>query len=321
MSENVTGGADTDALAAEYVLGTLDPDERAAAKKLLAEDAAFATKVKVWERRLGELHLMVEPVEPEPGIWLRIKARLPEVPQPEPAIVLPEPAPEPEPQPLPAPEHEPKPQPAPEPQLLPAREAEPAPESVPAVELKSEAPPTVEAKPASEPKREFWPELERVILEAQSARHRETPPSVPDDMTALPSPSPAAGETGIAVQPEPVQERLGAAPTIPPKPAAVPTAALPPAPSEQSVRRDSVVIRDDRTLGLMRRGLVRWRAAATLMTLAALAIPSLVLFWKYAPERVPPALQPLELLRRIGVRIETPITARKPPPPQSQFDE
>jgi hypothetical protein len=57
------------------------------------------------------------------------------------------------------------------------------------------------------------------------------------------------------------------------------------------------------------------------MTLAALAIPALVLFWKYAPERVPPALQPLELLRRIGVRIETPITARKPPPPQSQFDE
>ena len=34
MSENVTSAAETDALAAEYVLGTLDPDERAAAKKL-----------------------------------------------------------------------------------------------------------------------------------------------------------------------------------------------------------------------------------------------------------------------------------------------
>jgi hypothetical protein len=269
------------------------------------------------------LHLMVEPVEPEPGIWLRIKARLPEVPQPEPAIVLPEQAPEPEPQSLTAAEYEPQPQPAPEPepQAEPAREGEPAPESVPAVELKPEAPPAVEGKPASEPKREFWPELERVILEAQSAPHRETPPSAPDDITALPSPSPAAGETGIAVQPEPVQERLGAAPTIPPKPSAEPTAPPPPAPAEQSVRRDSVVIRDDRTLGLMRRGLVRWRAAATLMTLAALAIPALVLFWKYAPERVPPALQPLELLRRIGVRVETPPTVRKPPPPQSQFDE
>jgi hypothetical protein len=316
VSENVTGAADTDALAAEYVLGTLDPDERAAAKKLLAEDAAFATKVKVWERRLGELHLMVEPVEPEPGIWLRIKARLPEVPQPEPVIVLPEPALEPELQPLPAPEHEPQSQPAsePAPQPLPAREAEPAPESVPAVELKSEAPPAVEGKPASEPKPEFWPELERAILEAQSAPQRESPPAAPDGVTTLPSPSPATGETEIAVQPEAVQERLGAAPTLPLKSSAEATAAPPPGPAEQSVRRDSVVIRDDR-------GLNRWRAAATLMTLAALAIPALVLFWKYAPERVPPALQPLELLRRIGVRIETPPSVRKPPPPQSQFDE
>jgi hypothetical protein len=316
VSENVTGAAETDALAAEYVLGTLDPDERAAAKKLLAEDAAFATKVKVWERRLGELHLMVEPVEPEPGIWLRIKARLPEVAQPEPVIVLPELAPEPEPQPLPAPEHEPQSQPAsePAPQPLPAPEAEPPPKSVPAVELKSEAPPAVEGKPASEPKPEFWPELERAILEAQSAPHRESSPSAPDGVTTLPAPSPAIGETRIAEQPEPVQERLGPAPTIPLKPSAEATAAPPPAPAEQSVRRDSVVIRDDR-------GLNRWRAAATLMTLAALAIPALVLFWKYAPERVPPALQPLELLRRIGVRIETPFTVRKPPPPQSQFDE
>jgi len=186
---------------------------------------------------------------------------------------------------------------------------------VSAVEFTPEAPPAVEPKP------EFWPELERVILEAQSAPHRESSPSAPDEVTALPSPSPATGEIEIAVQPEPVQERLGAAPTIPPKPSTEPTAAPPSAPAEQSVRRDSVVIRDDRMLGLMRQGLNRWRAAATLMTLVALAIPALVLFWKYAPERVPPALQPLELLRRIGVRIETPPTVRKPPPPQSQFDE
>ena len=62
MSENVIDSADTDTLAAEYVLGTLDFDERNAAQSLLAQDAAFAAKVKVWERRLGELHLMVEPV-------------------------------------------------------------------------------------------------------------------------------------------------------------------------------------------------------------------------------------------------------------------
>ncbi len=82
MSENVTG--DRDALAAEYVLGTLPLDERNAAATLRAQDSEFAAKVKVWERRLGELHLMVEPVEPDPDIWLRIRAKLPELAPAEP---------------------------------------------------------------------------------------------------------------------------------------------------------------------------------------------------------------------------------------------
>ena len=78
MPEDVIDAPDTDVLAGEYVLGTLDPDERAAAHNLISADAAFAAKVKVWERRLGELHLMVEPIEPEGDVWPRIKARLPE---------------------------------------------------------------------------------------------------------------------------------------------------------------------------------------------------------------------------------------------------
>ena len=67
----------TDALAAEYVLGTLDANERAVAQALMAADEQFVVKVKWWERRLGELHLMVEPVEPEVGIWERIKSKMP----------------------------------------------------------------------------------------------------------------------------------------------------------------------------------------------------------------------------------------------------
>jgi len=91
MPEDVIDAPDTDVLAGEYVLGTLDPDERAAAHNLISADAAFAAKVKVWERRLGELHLMVEPIEAEGDVWPRIKARLPEPkPQLEPAITLPE---------------------------------------------------------------------------------------------------------------------------------------------------------------------------------------------------------------------------------------
>jgi hypothetical protein len=82
MSEIVTGN--TDALAAEYVLGTLDPDERTQAQGLLESDQDFAAKVRLWERRLGELHLMVEPVEPDGKIWERIKGKMPElIPAPE----------------------------------------------------------------------------------------------------------------------------------------------------------------------------------------------------------------------------------------------
>ena len=107
MPEDVIDTSDTDVLAGEYVLGTLDPDERAAAHNLISADAAFAAKVKVWERRLGELHLMVEPIEPEGDVWPRIKARLPEPqPQPEPATTLPEFNLELEPEPEPGPQEE-----------------------------------------------------------------------------------------------------------------------------------------------------------------------------------------------------------------------
>jgi len=65
-----------DALAAEYVLGTLAGDERANAEGMIASDPAFAELVRQWERRLGELNVMVEAVEPPPQIWDRIKSGL-----------------------------------------------------------------------------------------------------------------------------------------------------------------------------------------------------------------------------------------------------
>src|SRR6266571_3514216 len=67
---------DLSALAAEYVIGSLDPDERARANALLDVDEGFRALVRAWERRLGELHLMVEPVEPDGRIWDRISDRL-----------------------------------------------------------------------------------------------------------------------------------------------------------------------------------------------------------------------------------------------------
>ncbi len=64
---------DRDALAAEYVLGTLSADERDQAGALLAIDPGFAEIVRQWERRLGELNVMVEAVEPPTEVWERIR--------------------------------------------------------------------------------------------------------------------------------------------------------------------------------------------------------------------------------------------------------
>jgi len=67
---------DRDALAAEYVLGTLAGDERDQAEAMLAIDPGFAEIVRVWERRLGELNVMVEAVEPQPDVWDRIRTEI-----------------------------------------------------------------------------------------------------------------------------------------------------------------------------------------------------------------------------------------------------
>ena len=66
---------DKEVLAAEYVLGTLGLTERVQVQQMIASDPAFAALVRDWERRLGELNVLVTPVEPPPAILDRIKAR------------------------------------------------------------------------------------------------------------------------------------------------------------------------------------------------------------------------------------------------------
>jgi len=85
-------------LAAEYVLGTLDANERTRANVLLDVDHQFLSLVRIWERRLGELHLMVEPVEPDTKIWTRIRGKLKNV---APIAVAPAPVQAPPPPPVP----------------------------------------------------------------------------------------------------------------------------------------------------------------------------------------------------------------------------
>jgi anti-sigma-K factor RskA len=60
-------------LAAEYVLGTLDADERAQVDTMMSVDKEFAALVDAWSHKLDVLNQMVGLVEPSPEVWERIK--------------------------------------------------------------------------------------------------------------------------------------------------------------------------------------------------------------------------------------------------------
>jgi anti-sigma-K factor RskA len=68
---------DDDMLAAEYVLGVLSADERAAAARRIERDMVFAHLVAGWESRLMPWAETVAPVAPPPEMWNRIAAELP----------------------------------------------------------------------------------------------------------------------------------------------------------------------------------------------------------------------------------------------------
>ncbi len=64
---------DRDLLAAEYVLGSLEGEERRDAEQLLAADPAFARSVAAWQARLTPLAAHVAPVAPPADLWRRIE--------------------------------------------------------------------------------------------------------------------------------------------------------------------------------------------------------------------------------------------------------
>jgi anti-sigma-K factor RskA len=63
-------------LAAEYVLGTLDVDERRAAEARIAADPAFRADVAAWAERLQPLADSATPVVPHADTFGRIAARI-----------------------------------------------------------------------------------------------------------------------------------------------------------------------------------------------------------------------------------------------------
>ena len=319
----------TEALAAEYVLGTLDFEERMQARTLLDADEAFAAKVELWEHRFGELHLMVEPVEPEAAIWARIKAKVPEARQKmQPAPEVPPPALAPttsEPPSLDAIEAaisqaattltseansaratEPAPVPMPEGSQMPASEATPVPASEATPAPASEATPApLEATPV--------PALEVTaapVSEATSAPTSEATPAPASEATSLP-----ISEVAAAARPDATPAQTPAVEPVLPAPVVPPAAAALEAPSEAPIP-----VIAPATAAVHRR-MRRWRAFAILMTLVVAAVAALLAAWTFAPERVPPMLQPVELMRQIGVPLPSAAAPRRPAPPESQFDE
>lgn len=69
--------AERSAIAGEYVLGTLSPEDHAAVADALAHDAALRAEVYAWQDRLLGLARRVPPVEPADSLWPAIAARLP----------------------------------------------------------------------------------------------------------------------------------------------------------------------------------------------------------------------------------------------------
>jgi anti-sigma-K factor RskA len=77
---------DDSLLAAEYVLGLGEADERKALGRRAEEDAVFAREVAFWEARLGSLADAVKPVSAPAFVWAQIEQEL--------GRVVPRPAPE-----------------------------------------------------------------------------------------------------------------------------------------------------------------------------------------------------------------------------------
>ena len=78
-------GTDRDALAGEYVLGTLDARQADAVAAALPTDPALAAAVAGWERNLAPLLLLAPPEAPPPNLWDRIEARIAPTPRTAPA--------------------------------------------------------------------------------------------------------------------------------------------------------------------------------------------------------------------------------------------
>jgi len=367
---DIVNDDDLSALAAEYAIGTLDPDERTRANVLLEVDEGFRALVQAWERRLGELHLMVEPVEPDGRIWERVRGRLgiraPDTPPPF------APAPPPSvPPPFRAPAAEPVRAPAAAPKFEPRQTFEPKFES--RFESRFELPPAPQLQSVQETSEEtiqatiqetaeetvtpepstfgastlgapmfgapapeaLTPEqqLAGLIREADrfsAPRVAETTTVARDTFAAEPQVEAATAsvttetdallaEAAEAITPKPLKAPADQVEAVAPGPMIAANGESWPS-RESAPRRESMLAPADVTrvaFKAQERRLETWRAAMLFMSVVALGLGSLIAAWRYAPEHLPPRLQPNAVL---GFQDLGP-SERIPAPHGTQFEE
>jgi hypothetical protein len=294
---------DTGLLAAEFVLGTLDSEERANAQALLRSDHSFIAMVRIWERRFGELHLMVEPVEPDSKILERIRTKL-GIPTPSEPAFSPAAGGPPAEESIAAP----SPQGDGTAEVAPPNAAEPEPQPAEASgdgeSPKLEEPSTTPGTPSAEA--EPTP-----ALDAVAAALAAIPAGEPSTVEAAAEP-----ETGAAEKVAALAVPTTTLPGLPPQP----PPALKPADQVQDQPQDRA---PDRQRDDVIRSRGRWRAFGVFMTLLVLALGALLAAWRYVPDRLPSGLRPSELMMSLGIE---PMHSQPPaptplPPPESQFDE
>ena len=96
MSTGTSMSPDRERLAAEFVIGLLEGEERQLAERLAESDPAFQAMIAQWQTRFAELDQAATPVPVSDGLWQRIEAGLAAAPTPvrveDPApIVIPSP--------------------------------------------------------------------------------------------------------------------------------------------------------------------------------------------------------------------------------------
>ena len=67
-------GPERDLIAAEYVLGTLDADDRSALAREAEVDSTTREEIEAWERRLSPLLSVATPAAPPASLWARIES-------------------------------------------------------------------------------------------------------------------------------------------------------------------------------------------------------------------------------------------------------